>query len=158
MNEELEMITKELFERDAVEIIDDPTTDNLYDSLVEKAHAAIEKYGWEAVFESWDRYMRTNCHTTKEALSFATWFVSYGGEEHVVTNPYVFLAYLYDIFDLNPVKYDAQIMDDLSFGLLETAGIKKDLWTDDSYTTETDPELIAAVAELRKGRVADGRS
>ncbi len=41
-------------------------------------------------------------------------------------------------------------MDDVSYGLLEAAGIKENLWTDDSYTAETDPELIRAVEALRK--------
>ena len=149
MNKELDIITKELFSLDAVEVLDDPTSDELYDSLVEKAHAAIEKFGWDEVFESWKRYMTENCHTVKEALSFATWFEIYEGHTHVVSDPYGFLAYLYDIFDLNPVKYDAQIMDDISDGLLEAAGIKKNLWSDDSYTTETDPAMIKAVEELR---------
>lgn len=158
MNNELELITKELFKLNAVEVIDDLASDELYDSLVEKAHSAVEKYGWSEVFESWNRYMHENCHTVEEALSFATWFDAYAGEENVIHNPYEFLAYLYDIFDLNPVKYDAQIMDDVSYGLLEAAGLKKNLWADDSYTTETDPELIAAVEKLRRGRVEDGKS
>ena len=80
------------------------------------------------------------CHTVEDALNFATWFEIYGGQNHKIEEPYKFL----------PVKYDAQIMDDVSYGLLENAGIKKNLWSDDSYTTETDPELIKAVEQLRK--------
>lgn len=153
MNEQLDTITKELFKRNAVEILDGgDATDALYDELVEKADKAITEYGWEAVFESWKSYMYENCHTVEEALSFATWFEIYGGHNHIIEEPYKFLAYLYDIFNLNPVKYNAQIIDDVSYGLLEAAGIKKNLWTDDSYTTETDPELIRTVEELRKDR------
>lgn len=153
MNERLEKITVELFGRNAIEILDGgEDTDALYDSLVEKAEKTISEYGWDAVFDSWKDYMYRNCHTIDEALSFATWFEIYGGHNHRITDPYKFLAYLYDIFDLDPVKYDAQIMDDVSFGLLEAAGIKKNLWTDDSYTTETDPEMIKAVKELREER------
>lgn len=48
--------------------------------------------------------------------------------------------------------YDAQIMNDVSYGFLEAAGIKKNLWSDDSYTTETDPEMIKTVNKLRKER------
>lgn len=151
MNKQLYAITNELFSRNAVEVLDGgDATDALYDSLVEKADSAISKYGWKAVFESWKTYMYENCHTVEEALSFATWFEIYGGHNHRIEEPYKFLAYLYDIFDLNPVKYNAQIMDDVSYGLLEASGIKTDLWTDDSYTTETDPELIKAVETLRK--------
>ena len=149
MNKELDALTYELFSLDAIDILDSDTSDELYDRLVEKAESAIEEYGWPAVFESWNQYMHNNCHTIREALSFATWFEAYGGHTHKIPDPYAFLAYLYDIFDLNPVKYDAQIMDDVSYGLLEAAGIKHNLWTDDSYTTETDPDLINAVNQLR---------
>ena len=82
----------------------------IQDSLVEKADSAISKYGWKAVFESWKTYMYENCHTVEEALSFAAWFEIYGGHNHRIEEPYKFLAYLYDIFDLNPVKYNAQII------------------------------------------------
>ena len=151
MNAQLNLITNELFSRNAIDILDGgAATDALYDALVEKADKAISEYGWEKVFECWKSYMYENCHTVEEALSFATWFEIYGGHNYKIEEPYKFLAYLYDIFDLNPVKYDAQIMDDISFGLLEAAGIKKDLWMDDYYTTETDPELIKAVEKLRK--------
>ncbi len=151
MNRNLNSIASDLFSRNAVEVLDGgDATDVLYDSLVEKADSAISTYGWKAVFESWEAYMYENCHTVEEALSFATWFEIYGGHYHRIEEPYKFLAYLYDIFDLNPVKYKAQIMDDVSYGLLEASGIKADLWTDDSYTTETDPELIKAVEALRK--------
>lgn len=152
MNNELDNITEELFSRDAVEILDSDTSDELYDSLVEKAENAIKLYGWPEVFNSWNNYMHTHCHTVKQALSFATWFEAYGGHTYKLSDPYTFLAYLYDIFDLNPVKYDAQIMDDVSYGLLEAAGIKNNLWGDDSYTTETDPDLIKAVNKLRSER------
>ena len=151
MNRKLGEITKELFKRNAIEVLDNgDDTDAICDALIEKAEATIAEYGWDAVFASWKDYMYNNCHTVEEAISFATWFEIYGGHNRRIEKPYEFLAYLYDIFDLTPVKYDAQIMDDVSFGLLEAAGIKKDIWSDDSYTTETDPELIKAVEELRK--------
>ncbi len=151
MNTQIDEITAELFSRNAIDIIDGGSeTDEIYDSLVEKARAAVEDYGWESVFTSWESFMYANCHTVEDALSFATWFYTYGGHEHRIEKPYHFLAYLYNIFDLNPVKYGAQIMDDVSYGLLEAAGIKTDLWSDDSYTTETDPQLIKAVEEIRK--------
>jgi hypothetical protein len=151
MNEQLNSITNELFSHNAVEILDGgDTTDALYDTLVEKATNVINEYGWDAVFESWENFMYENCNSVEDALNFATWFEIYGGHNHKIAEPYKFLAYLYDIFDLNPVKYNAQIMDDVSYGLLEAAGIKKNLWSDDCYTTETDPELVNAVKELRK--------
>jgi hypothetical protein len=153
MNEQLDSITNELFSRNAVEVLDGgDATDALYDALVEKANNAISEYSWNAVFESWCGYMYKNCHTVDDAISFATWFEIYGGHNHIIAEPYKFLAYLYDIFDLNPVKYNAQIMDDVSYGLLEAAGIKENLWSDDSYTTETDSELIKAVEALRMAR------
>lgn len=150
MNKELDAITIELFSLNAYDLLLDPNSDDVWNHNVKTAHSTIDKYGWEQVFESWKRFMIENCHTVQEALSFATWFEAYGGHTHKIENPYEFLAYLYNIFDLNPVKYDAQIMDDISYGLLESAGIKKNLWSDDSYTTETDPEMIKAVEELRK--------
>ena len=42
MSTGLETITNDLFSRDALEVIDDPTTDELYESLKEKANKAIE--------------------------------------------------------------------------------------------------------------------
>jgi hypothetical protein len=153
MNEKLNSITNELFSHNAVEILDGgDTTDALYDALVEKANNVINEYGWNVVFESWKNFMYENCNSVENALNFATWFEIYGGNNHKIAEPYKFLAYLYDIFDLNPVKYNAQIMDDISYGLLEAAGIKKNLWSDDCYTTENDPELVNAVKELRKER------
>jgi hypothetical protein len=153
MNEKLNSITNELFSHNAVEILDGgDTTDALYDALVEKANNVINEYGWNVVFESWKNFMYENCNSVENALNFATWFEIYGGHNHKIAEPYKFLAYLYDIFDLNPVKYNAQIMDDVSYGLLEAAGIKKNLWSDDCYTTENDPELVNAVKELRKER------
>ena len=152
MNTQLEIITNELFKHNAIEILDGgEETDALYDNLKEKAQDAISEYGWNAVFESWKNYMYKNCHSVEDALSFATWFEIYGGHMHIISDPYDFLAYLYDIFDLDPVRYNAQIMDDITYGLLESSGTKKDLWLDDSYTPETDPELIKAVEALRKG-------
>ena len=151
MNEQLISITNELFCHNAIEVLDGgEETDALYEELIEKANRVISEYGWERVLESWKSYMYENCHTVEEALSFATWFEIYGGHKHKIEEPYKFLAYLYNIFNLNPVKYNAQIMDDVSYGLLEASGIKNNLWTDDSYTTETDPELIKAVEALRK--------
>ncbi len=153
MNKQLDSITCELFGHNAIEVLDGgDETDALYDALIEKAHNAIDVYGWDRIFESWCSFMYENCHTVEEALSFATWFEIYGGHNHKIAEPYKFLAYLYDIFDLDPVKYNAQIMDDVSYGLLEASGIKENLWSDDSYTTETDPELIKAVEALRKTR------
>jgi hypothetical protein len=153
MNEQLNSITNELFSHNAVEILDGgDTTDALYDALVEKANNVINEYGWDVVFESWENFMYENCNSVEDALNFATWFEIYGGHNHKIAEPYKFLAYLYDIFDLNPVKYNAQIMDDVSYGLLEAAGIKKNLWSDDYYTTENDPELVNAVKKLRKER------
>ena len=46
MNAELETITNELFSRNAIEVINDPTTDELYESLKKKANEAIKKFGW----------------------------------------------------------------------------------------------------------------
>ena len=153
MNEQLISITNELFCHNAIEVLDGgEETDALYEELIEKANRVISEYGWERVFESWKSYMYENCHTVEEALSFATWFEIYGGHKHKIEEPYKFLAYLYNIFNLNPVKYNAQIMDDVSYGLLEAAGIKENLWADDGYTTETDPELIRAVEALRKDK------
>lgn len=155
MNMEIEKITDELFSRDVYELLDDPSeeADELYDALVEKAQRAIEKYGWDNIFTSWNHFMLTHCHNVQEALNFATLFQIYGGQNHKIEDPYTFLAPLYDIFDLCPVRYDAQIMDDVSYGLLEAAGIKKNLWSDDYYTTETDPKMIEAVEKLRKERL-----
>lgn len=150
MNKELDLITKELFSIDAYKLLQDPNSDEIWDHNVDIALSTINQYGWDQVFDSWKQYMIENCHSIEEALSFATWFDAFGGQTHRIDNPYEFLAYLYDIFDLNPVKYDAQIMDDVSYGILEAAGIKKHIWRDDSYTTETDPQMIKAVEELRK--------
>ncbi len=153
MTKQLKSITDELFYLNAIDMLDGgEATDKLYEELKEKAQKAIDKYGWDTVFNSWRNYMYENCHTVEDALSFATWFDIYGGSHQKIDDPYKFLAYLYDIFDLRPVEYDAQIMDDVSYGLLEAAGIKTDLWSDDSYTTETDPELIRAVENLRRER------
>ena len=54
MNDKLEAITKDLFSRDAIDVMNDnsPSGDELYDSLIGKARAAIEEFSWLQVFES----------------------------------------------------------------------------------------------------------
>lgn len=152
MIKEIDKITNELFSANAWELLADSSEemDKFWESNVDKSELQIKTYGWDEVFKSWERYMLKNCHTVEDALSFATWFHAYDGHEHKIDDPYKFLAPLYDIFDLCPVRYDAQIMDDISFGLLEAAGIKKNLWSDDYYTTETDPKMVEAVEKYRK--------
>ena len=59
--------------------------------------------------------------------------------------------HFYYRLESNPAKYDAvDNMDEMTFEVLMRAGIKEDLWLDDSCIPEKDPEMIKAVEQWKE--------
>lgn len=151
-NENLNKITRSLYDLDYYD--DSVFTDETADKYEEIAENSIEQYGWDNVFQSWFEYLVKYCKTPKEVCNFAHLFWSYNGQDHVIENTYEFLGYFYYIMDLNPAKYEEKysavtIMDSIANELQENAGLKKDIWCDDNYAPEKDPEIIKAVEKWR---------
>lgn len=155
-NNELVKITYELFYRDGRKILElsGEETDDLCDALRDIAENAINKYGWDKVFKSWEKYMREHCHTPEETISFIYWFFAYDGAQHKIPDLYDFLGFLYDKIDLNPFKYDiVEVIDAVTEGLLRTHGLVNGRCFDGyNYAPEKDPEIIKAVEKIRKAR------
>lgn len=119
--------------------------------LQESAENLIEEAGWDATYEAWFEYLIHNCTTPEHVLNFVHLIRYYDDFSHAIPDPYNFLGYFYYRLELNPAKYDAvDNMDEMSFEVLMRAGIKEDLWLDDSYVPEKDPEMIKAVEQWRE--------
>ncbi len=130
----------------------DDITDEEDDILQEIYKILIRESGWEAVFAEIDKYRRTECLDGESACNFANLYWSYGCYEQIVAFPYSFLGYLYYRMNLDPWKYDADvIMDSLFYKLLctENDDSHNPFWGT-GYTPETDPDIIAEVEKLRK--------
>ncbi|MBO7452917.1 MAG: hypothetical protein J6U54_21505 [Clostridiales bacterium] len=115
-------------------------------NLYEDAQRLIEEAGWDATYDAWFDYLLHNCKTPELVINFVHLMRYYDDFSHVIPDPYNFLGYFYYRLELNPAKYKAvDNMDEMSFEVLMKAGIKEDLWLDDSYVPEKDPEMIKAV-------------
>ena len=118
---------------------------------ISKAEELINKAGWDDTFSAWFEYLINNCKTAESVINFVHLYRGYDDFAHMVPNPYEFLGFFYFILELNPSKYDAtDNMDEMTFEILMKAGIKKDLWMDDSYIPEKDPEIIKAVEDWKR--------
>lgn len=130
----------------------DDITDEQYDILQKIYNILINEFGWETVFAEIDKYMRTECLDGESACNFANLFFLYNYDFKNIPSPYSFLGYLYYRMNLDPWKYDADvIMDTLFDKLLSTENdeIHNPFWGT-GYTPETDPDIIAEVEKLRK--------
>ncbi|MBO4408241.1 MAG: hypothetical protein J5786_03090 [Clostridiales bacterium] len=121
------------------------------DALYKSAQTLIEDAGWRATYEAWFEYLIQKCKTPELVINFVHLIRYYDDFSHVIPDPYRFLGYFYFRLELNPAKYDAvDNMDEMSFEVLMKAGIKEDLWLDDSYIPEKDPEIIKAVERWKE--------
>ena len=122
------------------------------EALEEYAAQIISDYGWPDTFASWNHYLRCNCKTPDASINFANLFWWFGGQEHIVPDPYDFLGYLYYLVNLEPEKYDgADILDSIAVTILPKAGYpEEDLVLHADYMPENDPVLIKRVEGYRK--------
>lgn len=132
---------------------DEELTDEEDDMLQEKYDKLVNEYGWEAVFEAIDKYMRTECLDGYSACNFAHmyWIYNCYGFKKIAF-PNSFLGYLFYRMNLEPQKYDAvDIMDGLVKELLSTPDNKSHdpFWNTD-YIPEKDPDIIKVVNKLRQ--------
>lgn len=145
MNNKLSFITETLYARnlDSENITDDEMY--AYEDLAE---SAIQQFGWDAVFVSWNEYLRTNCKTGFDAVNFANLFYCYDGVKHPIPDPYGFLAFFYYLMDLKPAEFDAvDIMDGISTEILLRNGYLSQEQAYD-YIPEKDDHMVAAVEKL----------
>lgn len=120
-------------------------------TLRKSAEKLIEEAGWDAAYKAWFDYLIHNCTTPELVLNFVHLIRYYDDFSHAIPDPYDFLGYFYYRLELNPAKYNAvDNMDEMSFEILMKAGIKDNLWSDDSYVPEKDPEMIKAVERWRE--------
>lgn len=120
-------------------------------NLYEAAQRLIEEAGWDATYDAWFDYLVHNCTTPELVINFVHLIRYYDDFSHVIPDPYDFLGYFYYRLELNPAKYQAvDNMDEMSFEVLMKAGIKEELWLDDSYIPEKDPEMIKAVERWKE--------
>lgn len=144
-------LTKELFD---ISYFSDDFNHNRR-NYIEKAITLVETAGWDTVFTEWFNYLIHNCISAESVINYIHLYRCYDDYSHTVPDPYNFLGYFYYRLELNPAKYDiVDNMDEMSFEILMKAGIKKDLWLDDSYVPEKDPEIIKSV-ELWKEKLSN---
>ncbi len=132
---------------------DEELTDEKEEELQERYDNLVNDYGWNLVFESIDKYLRSECLDGDSACNFAHMYWGYNCySPKKVDSPYAFLGYLYYRMNLDPYSYDAiDIMDGLVKDLLSTKKDKSyDPFWNTNYIPEKDPVIIAEVEKLRK--------
>ena len=122
-----------------------------YEHLEEYAEKVISEYDWRDTFAAWAQYLKTHCLTPESVINYANLFWWYGGQDHIIPDPYDCLGYLYYRVDLSPEKYGgADILDSIATTILPKAGYSSaDLVLHPDYMPENDPELIASVERYR---------
>ena len=132
---------------------DEDRSEEAEEKLQDMFDNAIERYGWDQVFDTIDHYMRTSCPTSEDIVNFANLFWNYTCENpRKIPDPYRFLGYLYYRIDSKPWDYDcAEVYEGLVYNLLSG----KDDYTHNPYTNidyipEKDPCLVAEIEKLRK--------
>ena len=147
MNPELDNITSFLFNR----LFGEELTSKEEDVLVECAENAIREFGWEETFSSWKAYLKNNCHTSESVLNFADLFWWFGGQDHIIPDPYDFLGYFYYHTGVEPDEDgNLDILDSIATTILPKAGYQEaDLVLNPQYMPENDPRLLKAVEKYQ---------
>ncbi len=158
MCDKLWRATLYLFDRPADEFM----TDELFDRLSDKADFVVSKYGWNAVFKSWYRYLIERCKTPESVVEYANKFRFYGGCDQKVPEPYKFVAYFYYITNMEPRKYDGfghiRLMTEMIFEQYEDYNDDDFFDEDGNYWSpepldinpETDPLFLTEIAKWRE--------
>ena len=144
----LKETTEHLFDRRWDEDLSDEEEEGLQDMFDD----AIEKYGWEQVFDAIDQYMRTSCLTSESTVNFANLFWGYTCVNfRKISEPYRFLGYLYYMVGSEPWKYDcAEVYEGLVYKMLSGEDeYANNPFTNLDYIPEKDPCIIAEIEKLR---------
>jgi len=126
-------------------------SDEQEDALLDTVEKQIDEFGWKDTFHCWKRYLTNKCLTPEAVINFANLFWWYGGQDHIIPDPYEFLAIFYARIDFDATRYDPMdILDSIATTILPKAGISEaDLVLHTDYLPENDPVLIAAVQRLK---------
>lgn len=117
---------------------------------LELAEQIISNYSWKNVFEAWNSYLRNRCKTTEQVINFCNLFYYYGGQDHVIPNPYDFIGYLLYMIDVDKSwEETGDLIDSLCVSVLEKAGFVS-LVKDPYYQVWRDPKALAAADSYRK--------
>lgn len=140
MNNKYDEITRVLFDRRYCSDIDEDTEDELLD-LVD---SQIRNIGWADTFKNWEQYLHQECKTPDSVINFANLFWWYGGQDHVISEPYHFLGYFYYVVGSDVDKYDnGRILDSIATSILPKAGFSEaNLALHPDYVPENDPMII----------------
>ncbi len=143
--------TKYLFDRSYD--VDLPEDED--EALLDFAKNQIKKYGWKSTFDSWKRYLFTQCTTPEAVINYANLFWCYDGCDHIIPDPYPFWAYFYYRIDMKTSVYDdTDILDGLAITILPKAGFKEaNLMENPYYMPESDEELIAEVEKYKRENI-----
>ncbi len=145
--------TEILFARCCLKELDNETilSEEEEEAFEDRADELIREFGWPQVFECWNDYLRTNCHTAEEVLNFAHLFWEYEGYVHPIPDPYDFLAWFYYCIDMDQYADEAvTIMDSLSIEILSRVGVPGvDYVGNPYYVPEKDPKMLAAIQKIK---------
>lgn len=124
---------------------DEDLTEEEEDAFDEEAEAAINTYGWNAVFEAANSYLRNNCKDPESVINFAHHYWIYGWHNNDIPNPYDFLSYFYHVLDFKTAEYDEMdILNSLATTILPRAGYSNaDMFINPDYMPESDETMIS---------------
>lgn len=130
----------------------DDITDDQEDELLDLVDEQISNYGWKDTFDSWNKYLTGVCISPEAVINFANLFWWYGGQDHPIPNPYMFLGYFYYRINFKSDVYDkADVLDSITRNVLSKAGYREaDLVNNPYYMPEKDPKIIEAVRQYEK--------
>ena len=139
--------TQYLFKRS----YNDSITDDQEEELLDLVDEQISNYGWKDTFDSWNKYLTSECISPEAVINFANLFWWYGGQDHPIPNPHLFLGYFYYRIDFKSDVYDsADILDSIARNVLSNAGYREaNLVNDPQYMPEKDPKIIEAVRQYK---------
>jgi hypothetical protein len=121
--------------------------DEELDARTDVAKELQKKYPWKDVFESWNGYLRDNCHTEKEIINCVNLIFIYSDSMTVPHpfDPYDFMGYLLAKVDLD--KYWAECGDFFDSVALDVLNV--DIVSDPYYHYWEDPKVIEAAKKYQ---------
>lgn len=150
MKTDIDVQTFQLFNRQY-----DDITEEQEDKILELVDQQISTFGWDKTFQSWKKFLFTECKTPESVINFANLFWWFVLDNYSIPEPYKFLAYFYYRIDFNVEKYDDMgILDSLSTAILVKAGHNEaDRMVNPDYIPELDPNIIAEAEAYRSSGI-----
>ena len=148
MNKDVKDLSKEANYLFNLNFYKDLTSDEIEDTYLDYVDTLLNNYNWFDIFNSWFDYLKTSCPNDDDVINWANLFLWYDGCEHPIPDPYEFLGYLFYRVDVSKNADAQHIFDSISISVLEKIG-KVDIVSDTTYTPESDPEILKAVAKWK---------